>query len=672
MSQSTFPPVTPEQWREKASKDLKGRPLAKLSRKTLDGIELPPLFRAAPEPEAGRLASESAAPRWRTVQELRHADPGAANLAARRDLELGAEGLRFVLDRALQAGHEPGGTHDGLVCDPAESLDVVLAGIDPRRTPVFIDAGLQAPQWADRLEQWVDDLPEPEGETQTSADAAELGRGAACGGVIYDPLAALARTGSLALDVGAALGRTVDMVLGMRAGLIGVSTCPYHDAGASDGHELALALASCAELLRRGADLELEIADLVPAMVWTLPLAGQPFEAIAKLRAARVVWAKFCVGAGLDVSADDSGARLWIHATSSRRAWTRHGPWVNLLRGTVGSFAAAIGGADAVATAAFDGLCGPEGDAVAGLGRGSELGRRLALNTQLILREESLLDRVVDPAHGSYFVEALSDALAREAWRRFQAIEADGGHVAGLQSGAIQGAIGETAAQLREQAATRRRPLTGLSTYPVLDEQPTPAQTANHSEAEAPAPARTGPVLEPAEITPLNPLRLADAYEQLRDRSDARDPRPQIHACTLGSLADHQARLDFARSAFRAGGIELVTGEPLAVPDPDANGEAESETLTEQARAAMAQSGCALAIICARDRDYAASAAALIVALRAGGAREVWIAGRPPRPDDPAWGLDPELPPRFVHLGCELVAELDHALTITTDAGEAR
>src|SRR5689334_10706054 len=177
-------------------------------------------------------------------------------------------------------------------------------------------------------------------------------------------------------------------MLGMRAGLVGISTAVYHDTGASEADELALALSSCAELLRRGSELGLEFSDLADAVIWTLPVAGRVFEAIAKLRAARLVWAKFSAAAGR------SNSSLWIHATSSQRAWTRHGAWVNLLRGTVGSFAAAIGGADSIATAPFDGLCGPEGGTVDGLGRGSELGRRLAIDSQLILREESRLAAV--------------------------------------------------------------------------------------------------------------------------------------------------------------------------------------------------------------------------------------------------------------------------------------
>src|SRR5690606_31806680 len=129
------------------------------------------------------------------------------------------------------------------------------------------------------------------------------------------------------------------------------------------------------------------------------------------------------------------------------------------------TFAAALGGADSIATAAFDGLCGPEAAEVDGLGRGSELGRRLALNTQLILRDESGLDRSVDPAGGSHYVEALTDALARAAWQKFRAIEGSGGLVANLSSGAIQRTIAASAEPLRERAATRKQPLTGLSSY---------------------------------------------------------------------------------------------------------------------------------------------------------------------------------------------------------------
>lgn len=643
------------QWEAKAGEELGGRPLQSLYRRTADAIEVAPLYlRDAATGTADSLPGQFPHVRgrthggagighgWLSVQEYRHADPRAANEAARRDLELGADGLRFIVDSELRAGRAAAANPDGLVCDPDRELATLLDGIDPTRTLLWFDAGLLAPRFADAFERWLDDS-----HTSHTPEPAPLGRGPSHGGVIYDPFCVLASTGSLACDIEAAFAGNQDAVLGMRAGLLGVSTAVYHDAGASEADELALALSSCAELLRHGVALGLEFGDLASAMSWTLPIGGRAFEDIAKLRAARIVWAKFSAAAGLP------SASLWIHATTGQRMWTRHGAWTNLLRGTVGGFAAAIGGADSIATTAFDGLCGPEADTIDGLGRGSELGRRLALNTQLILREESQLARVIDPAGGSWYVESLTDALARAAWQRFREIEQRGGLLAGLQAGSIQADIERAATRLRERTATRKLPLTGLSTYPTLDDPPTPTQTPNlvGSTGPLPLPSALGHV----EITPLGRLRLAAPFELLRDAMLRQATRPKIYACNLGPLAAHQARLEFANNCFAAAGIELHASDGFALDDADA--------LIDSVTQGMRASGCALAIVCGRDQDYARLAAAVIVALRIGGAKEVWIAGRPPSPQDSVtWGLDPELPPRFVYVGGDVLVELQLAL----------
>jgi methylmalonyl-CoA mutase len=646
------------QWEAKAVDELGGRPLRSLYRRTADAIEVAPLYlRDAATGAADSLPGQFPGVRgrthggagigrgWISVQEYRHADARAANAAARRDLELGADGIRFLIDSELRAGRAAAANPDGLVCDPDRELATLLDGIDPTRTLLWFDAGLLAPRWADAFERWLDDS-----HTSDKLEPAPLGRGPSHGGVIYDPFSALVGTGSLACDVEAAFGGIQDAVLGMRAGLLGVSTAVYHDAGASEADELALALSSCAELLRHGVALGLEFGDLASAMSWTLPIGGRAFEDIAKLRAARIIWAKFSAAAGLPSSS------LWIHATTGQRVWTRHGAWTNLLRGTVGGFAAAIGGADSVATAAFDGLCGPEADTVDGLGRGSELGRRLALNTQLILREESQLARVIDPAGGSWYVESLTDALARAAWQRFRELEQRGGLLAGLQAGNIQADIERAAARLRERTARRKLPLTGLSTYPTLDDPPTPKQAPNLVVSTGPEPLpSTASVSTHIEVRPLERLRLAAPFEQLRDTAQRQATRPRIYACNLGPLAAHQARLEFAGNCFAAAGIELHASDGFALDAADA--------LIEAVTTGMRKSGCALAIVCGRDQDYARLAAAVIVALRIGGAKEVWIAGRPPSPEDTVtWGLDPELPPRFVYVGGDVLVELELAL----------
>lgn len=627
MSDARFPPVTRAQWQAKASKDLKGRPLASLTRTTAEGLAIAPLYMADDAVDGRAALPRPPGGGWASVQSIEHADPEAANEAARADIALGADGVMFVLDGELQAGRERGRPANGLVLDPHADLPTLLAGIDPGQTKVYFQAGVLAAEVADAYELWLD---EREDEQAEAAEGVRPGASPATGGVVYDPITPLLTTGGLELGFEAALAGGVDRVLGMEAGLFGVSTVPYHDAGAGDADELALALAACAEVLRRCEGQGLEPGDLAPQLMWTLPLAGRPFEAIAKLRAARGLWARFAAACGLE--GDDRA--MWIHATSSTREWTRVGPWVNLLRGTIGTFAAAVGGADSIATAAFDGLCGPEGDAVVGTGRGSPQGRRLALNTQVILREESHLGRVIDPAGGSWFVESLTDTLARAAWDRFRAIERDGGLVAGLTSGAIQRAIADTSKARLAAVARRQRAITGVSTFAVLDEQPTPRQPPNEFAGDGPERHRAAPTLEPAEIPALPRVRLAAEFEALRDASES-GARPRVATINLGSLAEYQARADFAANLFRAGGFEVVEVEPEA----------------------FAASGTDLAVICGRDEAYAERASDLVAALRSAGARIVWIAGRPPDDDPDAWGEA-----RTIHRGCDALAALRAAL----------
>jgi methylmalonyl-CoA mutase len=250
-------------------------------------------------------------------------------------------------------------------------------------------------------------------------------------------------------------------------------------------------------------------------------------------------------------------------------------------------------------------------------------------------------------------VESLTDALARAAWQRFRELEAGGGLLAGLRAGSIQADIERAATRLRERAATRKLPLTGLSSYPTLDDPPTPEQPPNQ-----PAQREAGPELpapDGQQVTPLQRLRLAEPFERLRDAAQRLATRPRIYACNLGPLAAHQARLEFASNSFSAGGLELMPSEGFSLDDPDA--------LLDAVTEGMRASGCALAIVCGRDQDYTRFAAEVIVALRTGGAKAVWIAGRPPNPSAESWGLDPELPPRFVYLGADVLLELELALS---------
>jgi methylmalonyl-CoA mutase len=251
-----------------------------------------------------------------------------------------------------------------------------------------------------------------------------------------------------------------------------------------------------------------------------------------------------------------------------------------------------------------------------------------------VLLEESHLSKVIDPAGGSWYVESLTDELARAAWAWFQEIEGAGGQAAALRSGMIAGRLAGTWQRRSDDLARRREPITGVSEFPHLAEPPV------HREP-APAPIGGG----------LPRVRRDDAYERLRARSDAHlaasDARPKVFLAALGPVAAHTARLAFAANLFQAGGIETVQ-EPAPV---------DAESVAE----AFARSGARIACLCASDAVYGEQAAAVAAALKSAGAVRVLLAGKPGehREEFTAAGVD-----TFVFAGCDAVEVLSSALDV--------
>ena len=266
---------------------------------------------------------------------------------------------------------------------------------------------------------------------------------------------------------------------------------------------------------------------------------------------------------------------------------TRDDPWVNLLRGTIATFAAAIGGAEIVTCLPFD----------TAWGLPDEFSRRMARNTQLLAAEESNIGRVADPAGGSWYVEELTEQLARKAWARFTEIEAAGGMAAALTSGKVADLIGAATTERASRLASRKQPLTGVSMFPKPDEEPVKVRP------RPAAPVRNG----------LVPRRDAEIFEALRDRSNAADPRPAVFLACLG------ARRDF-------GGREMFTGALLGVAGID-RPSTEGGTPEEIAAKAV-ESGAKFVILCSSARIYAEQAVPVARALKDAGVQTVFIAGR--------------------------------------------
>lgn len=276
------------------------------------------------------------------------------------------------------------------------------------------------------------------------------------GGLGCDPLAVLASRGDLPEGLDRAFEAAADLAArcaakAPRLSALLVDTAPYHDTGASAAEEIAFLAASGVEVFRRltggGGKLDVETLDvetIARELLFAVSVGSQFFPEIAKLRAARLVWAKVTRACG--ASAEGQAMRLYARTSAAGR--TARDPWANQLRETTECFAAAIGGAEAIVTAPFD----------EPLGTPSPAARRLAVDTQHVLREEAGLGRVLDPAGGSYYVERLTDDLARAAWTLFQEVERRGGMARCLSEGWIRERIAATAERTRQDgAATEAR-----------------------------------------------------------------------------------------------------------------------------------------------------------------------------------------------------------------------
>jgi methylmalonyl-CoA mutase len=352
----------------------------------------------------------------------------------------------------------------------------------------------------------------------------------------------------------------------------------YHEAGASDAQELGIGTAVALAYLRALTDGGLSLEDALAAIEFRWAVTAEQFPSIAKLRAARSIWHRVAEMCG--VEAERRGQ--YQHAVTSAAMLTRRDPWVNMLRTTIGCFAAAIGGADAITVLPFD----------SAIGRSDDFARRIARNTHAVLHDESSLARVIDAAGGSWFVESLTDQLAEKAWDVFTSIEKAGGAAAALDDGTIGELIAATRQARRDDIAHRRAPITGVSEFAFVDEAPVQR-----------------PLLPAQPVGLLPRIRYAEEFEVLRERSDAAPQRPRIFLATLGPLAAHSAhsaRAAFAANLFQAGGVDCISGT------------------VEEYRAAETPVAC----VCGSDKLYAEEGAAAVARLRSTGAQQVLLAGK--------------------------------------------
>src|SRR3984885_197208 len=433
-----FAPATYEDWRKLVDGVLKGAPFEKLVGKTYDELRIEPIYRRAPD-TAPIAARASGAP-WQIMQRIDHPDAAMAIAQALQDLENGATGLE------IEFAGGPGARGFGVADATRETLAKVFDG-------VFFDAGiaiaLNPVVGRENAGTILADLIEAKGANPADVDIR----------INYQALSTMAVRGAapspwsemaipFAKVVGDLMGR------GFKGPFVLADGRPIHDAGGSEVQELAFALAVAVAYLRMLEAGGIALDRTCAALSFRLCADADQFLTMAKFRALRLLWARIEQSCGL------APKPIFITAETSWRMLTQRDPYVNMLRATIATFSAGLGGADAITVLPH----------TLALGLPDAFARRVARNTQLVLLEESNLAKVSDPAAGSGGIETLTQQLCEAAWTLFQDIEKAGGVFAALEQNLIQRKVSATRAAREANIARRKDVQTGASEFPNLHE----------------------------------------------------------------------------------------------------------------------------------------------------------------------------------------------------------
>lgn len=554
-------------------KDVADVPLdvwKKLVRTTYDGIDINPLYtrqdelQEAAEPGVfpfvrGAQVSDPSRIGWgvtETFGSTPGVSPAEVNKQLLHALANGTTNIVIDLTQGLSAA----------------DLPAVLQDVYLDLAPIRLKAGAKVSDAAQQIFSLVDAAGVAEGSVL------ELG---AC------PLTAgFDETDTVSLDEAVELAVACSKRPGKVRAIV-VDGVSLSNQGATDAQEVGFALAAGVEYLRALTDAGLSAAEALEQISFRFAATDDQFAQIAKFRAARELWARVASVVG----APEAGSAPQ-HAVTAPVMFSQRDPWVNMLRSTVAAFAAGVGGATDVEVLPFDWAVkgGLEGTS-------RNFAHRIARNTNLLLLEESHLGFVVDPAGGSYFVEALTDELADKAWEVFTGVEANEGFIANTASGAVAEALDASFERLRADVAHRRKQITGINEFPNLGEKPLDASRR---------------------VEPKGVRRWAVDFAEMRNRSDAffeaNGQRPQVGLIPLGPLSKHNVRTGFSTNLLASGGIEALNPGQV-VPG--------TEEFAAAARAAD------IAVICGTDPEYAESGVEAVKALREAGVSTVLLAGAP-------------------------------------------
>ena len=569
-----FPPVPTEKWEEVITADLKGADYErKLVWRTGEGFNVRPYYRAENLEGIRFLGSQAGEfpfvrgtrthNRWRVHQTIEVQFPKKANAEALQLLNSGVDSLGFCIAK------------EGFM---AGDIDQLLAGIEIPAVEITF-CGMKTANMADLVIAKL----EREG---IAADAHVA--------FVIDPLVkGLSQKGDFCSPDGEkCFAKIAELIERTREykhiRIVTVSAGIFSNAGSTIVEELAFALAAGNDYLARLTDAGIDADTAARKLRFSFSVTSNYFMEIAKFRAARMLWANIVKEYN---PAKNCACKMMIHARTADWNQTVYDPYVNMLRGTTEAMSATIAGVHSLEVTPFD----------AAFEDPTEFSKRIARNVELLLKNESHFDQVVDPAGGSYYIENLTQSIAAEAWKLFLEIEEKGGYTAAYKAGFIKERIAASAAAKDKAIATRRQTLLGANQYPNFTEVADKAITAD------------AVTRKPAEGNTLVPYRGAMAFEEMRLHVDRSGRQPKAFMLTCGSLAMARARAQFSCNFFGCAGIRVQDNTFF-------------KSIEEGVKAAL-ESKAEIVVVCAADDDYAEAAPKVKELL--GGKAILVVAGAP-------------------------------------------
>ncbi|WP_350302324.1 methylmalonyl-CoA mutase family protein [Peribacillus frigoritolerans] len=662
-----------EQWRDLAEKSLKGASFEKrLITETYEGILLQPMYRkedaanlpflqSLPDMAPFTRGTKTLINGWEINQEINVGIPTSFNKVARHDLSKGQTSLNIVLDTPTKRGINPSEATSevgkaGLSISGVTDIADALKDIDFGNVPIHVGAGANSLPILALIIAHLE---------QSGRQVEELH-----GCIGMDPVAELVANGTLAYELKDCYTLMADITKWANENTPHLQTViihgnVYHDGGSSAVEELAFSLSTGVEYLQALTSQGIDINKAASSIRFSFSIGSAYFMEIAKLRAARTLWARIVETFG----GNEEAQKMTMHARTS--AWTKtvFDPYVNMLRATTEAFSAAVGGADSIHVSCFD----------EAIQKSTAFSRRIARNASIILKEEAHIARTIDPAGGSWYVEVLTNEVAKKAWALFQETERKGGIIQTLIKEFPQNVVQQTASKRVRNIAHRKDIFVGTNLYVNLAEKEvdwialnetllindhikkvvgrahisvgslsvssnkteTAIQAAKQGASLGEIAKATGRKSEAAVcVKAIKPTRGALQFEELRqsidEMAEKTGNRPIVFLANLGPISDHKVRADFATGFFEVGGFEVIQN----------NGFGSIKEAAEAIVASMAD----YVIICGKDEDYQQAAIPLAMSIKKTDAQiTVLLAGKPSEVDEVRFkeaGIT-----EFVHVG---------------------